>query len=94
MVVDSSSSHSSPADDYDYVSLESKAKFDQENEEVKRNLPQDMKRGFDVLVAQSEDLPVLPTTNDQVRNMAGFDGLDPKESLSNTSSYLFQQKFK
>lgn len=60
-----SSSLSSPTDDYDYVNLESKAKFDQENEEVKRTLPHEMKRAFDVLVAQSEDLPVLPT-NDQV----------------------------
>ena len=57
---------SSPADDYDYVSLESKAKFDQENEEVKRTLPQEMKTTFAVLVAQSEDLPVLPSSNDQV----------------------------
>lgn len=54
-------------DDYDYVNLESKAKIDQENEEVKRTLPHEMKRVFDVLVAQSEDLPVLPSaTNDKV----------------------------
>jgi hypothetical protein len=60
--------NNSTNDDYDYVNLESKAKFDQENEEVKRTLPHEMKRAFDVLVAQSEDLPVLPTTaNDQVR---------------------------
>jgi hypothetical protein len=60
--------NNSTNDDYDYVNLESKAKFDQENEEVKRTLPHEMKRAFDVLVAQSEDLPVLPTAaNDQVR---------------------------
>lgn len=53
-------------DDYDYVNLESKAKFDQDNEEVKRNLPQDMKNAFDVLVRQSESLPVLPVS-DKVR---------------------------
>ena len=54
-----------PADDYDYVHLESKAKAYQDNEEVKRSLPShEMKRAFDVLVAQSEDLPVLPS--DQV----------------------------
>lgn len=58
-------SHPPTNDDYDYVNLESKAKFDQENEEVKRSLPHDMKRAFDVLVAQSEDLLLLPT-NDQV----------------------------
>lgn len=61
---DTTDGSSSPTDDYDYVNLESKAKFDQENEEVKRTLPLHMKRTFDVLVAQSEDLPVLP--NDQV----------------------------
>ena len=56
-----------PADDYDYVHLESKAKADEDNEEVKRSLPShEMKRAFDVLVAQSEDLPVLPA--DQVRS--------------------------
>uniref|UniRef100_A0A0P6ENC8 Putative Breast cancer anti-estrogen resistance 1 protein n=1 Tax=Daphnia magna TaxID=35525 RepID=A0A0P6ENC8_9CRUS len=66
-------------DDYDYVNLESKAKIDQENEEVKRTLPHEMKRVFDVLVAQSEDLPVLPSaTNDKVsdndRNVMEFYG--------------------
>ena len=55
-----------PGDDYDYVNLESKAKFDEENEEVKRSLPQDMKKAFDVLVRQSESLPVLPAS-DKVR---------------------------
>lgn len=55
-----------PVDDYDYVNLESKAKFDEENEEVKRTLPHDMKRGFDVLVRQSESVPVLPASNDKV----------------------------
>lgn len=53
------------SDDYDYVNLESKDKFDQDNEEVKRTLPSEMKPAFDVLMAQSETLPVLPTI-DQV----------------------------
>lgn len=50
-------------DDYDYVNLESKAKFDEDNEELKRSLPQDMKKAFDVLVRQSESLPVLPVSD-------------------------------
>lgn len=54
---------SKAVEDYDYVNLESKAKFDEENEEVKRGLPQDMKRTFDVLVRQSESVPVLPVTD-------------------------------
>ena len=57
------------SEDYDYVSLESKAKFDEDNEEVKRSLPNDMKGAFDVLVAQSEDLPVLPSNNDHVHQI-------------------------
>lgn len=61
-----SSARSSPTDDYDYVNLESKAKFDEDNEEVKRSLPHDLKRGFDVLVAQSGDLPVLPAAHEKV----------------------------
>jgi len=64
-------------DDYDYVNLESKAKFDQDNEEVKRNLPQDMKNAFDVLVRQSESLPVLPVSDkfsDNDRNVVEFYG--------------------
>ena len=59
----------SNSDDYDYVNLESKAKFDEENEEVKRTLPQDMKKAFDVLVRQSESLPVLPV-KDKVRKFS------------------------
>ena len=48
-------------DDYDYVNLESRARFDQDNEEVKRSLPHEhMKRTFDVLVRQSASVPDLP----------------------------------
>ena len=55
-------------DDYDYVNLESKAKSDQDNEEVKSTLPNnDMKKAFDVLMAQSETLPRISPT-DQVLN--------------------------
>ena len=53
-------------DDYDYVNLESKAKFDEDNELVKRTLPLNMKQRFDVLVRQSESLPVIPAISDNV----------------------------
>lgn len=66
VTLDDQSEPRSSTDDYDYVSLEPKAKYDQDNEEVKRSLPHDMKGTFDVLVAQSEDLPVLPSVRDQV----------------------------
>lgn len=54
-------------DDYDYVNLESKAKSDQENEEVKSTLPSnEMKRAFEVLVTQSDTLPVVLPDTDKV----------------------------
>ncbi len=50
------------ADDYDYVNFESKTHFDADNECLKRTLPHDMVNTFDVLVRQSEGVPLAPPT--------------------------------